>query len=260
MSKLSDAFTGRHKLVGFVTANDPDMETTVANVVALAEGGADVVELGIPFSDPIADGPVIQRADLRALRDFDLPMSAIFDAVVKIREQTNVPLVFLTYLNIVLQYGYDAFCRDCKQFGINGLIIPDLPYEEKGELKPFADKYAIDLIPLITLNSGNRIKAIANDASGFVYLVSSLGVTGERDHFSDRLASIVDQIRADTDVPVAIGFGVHEPSQAKELGQFADGVIIGSAFVKIVEQYQQAAPKHLKEFASQVKSAMTADE
>ncbi|MBW1606294.1 tryptophan synthase subunit alpha [Lactobacillus sp. Sy-1] len=259
MSKLSDAFTGRHKLVGFVTANDPDMATTVNNVVALAEGGADVVEIGVPFSDPIADGPVIQRADLRALRDFDLPMKAIFDAVAEIRTKTAVPLVFLTYLNIVLQYGYDEFCRDCKKYGVDGLIIPDLPYEEKGELTPYTTKYEIDLVPLITLNSGDRIKPIAKDASGFVYLVSSLGVTGERDHFSDQLSSIVKQIKADTTVPVAIGFGVHEPEQARQLAEFADGVIIGSAFVKIVEKYKTDAPKYLKQFANEVKSAMLTD-
>ncbi|MHA8110823.1 tryptophan synthase subunit alpha [Lactobacillaceae bacterium Melli_B4] len=256
MSKLQASFQDHKNFIAFVTANDPDLATTVENVVALAEGGANIVEIGIPFSDPVADGPVIQKADLRALRDPDLPIQDIFAAVGQIRQRTQVPLVFLTYLNIVLQYGYDAFMRDCQKFGINGVIIPDMPFEERGELAPSAEKYEIDLIPLITVNSDERIPMIAKQATGFIYLVSSLGVTGERESFAKNLAAVIDDIKQYTDVPVAIGFGIHSKEQAKEMAAISDGAIIGSACVKIVEKYKQAAPKYLKAYAEEIKGAL----
>ncbi|MEJ6401126.1 tryptophan synthase subunit alpha [Nicoliella lavandulae] len=257
MNKIEQAFQDHKQLIGFVTANDPDMQTTVNNVVALAKGGAGIVEIGIPFSDPVADGPVIQKADLRALRDPELSLQRIFTAVDEIRTQTNVPLVFLTYLNVVLQYGYERFCQDCQKHGVSGAIIPDLPYEEQDELLPLMNQYQLALIQLITLNSGSRIEKIAQRASGFIYLVSSLGVTGERDHFSNQLSRVVNSIKAVTDVPVAIGFGVHSTEQAHELVQFADGVIIGSAFVKLVATHKEHAPEHLSQFASEIKNAIT---
>ncbi|TMT01714.1 tryptophan synthase subunit alpha [Apilactobacillus kunkeei] len=257
MNKLVETMQGGNKLVGYVVANDPDIDTTIKNVVALSEGGADVVEIGIPFSDPVADGPVIQRADLRALAAGELPMDRVFEMVDEIHRQTNITLVFLTYLNVVLQYGYDEFCRQCLSHGVSGLIIPDLPYEEQDEILPFIDKYDLALVPLVTLNSENRIERLVEHAKGFIYLVSSLGVTGERDEFSDYLAEVVKRIKEYTDVPVAIGFGIHSSKQAKEMNRIADGVIIGSSFVKIVEKYQQSASKKLKEFTSEIKSSIT---
>lgn len=256
MSKISQSFENHKDFIAFVTANDPDMETTVNNVVALAEGGADVVEIGIPFSDPVADGPVIQAADLRALRDPDLPIESIFAAVKEIRRRTAVPLVFLVYLNVVLQYGYERFTADCEKFGVDGLIIPDLPYEERGELAPFTDKHCLDLIPLITVTSGERIPMIAKEATGFIYLVSSLGVTGTRESFASNLAEVVGQIKAVTDVPVAIGFGVHTADQARAMAELADGVIIGSACVQIVADNGQEAPAKLQTYAEEIRAAV----
>ncbi|GAP02494.1 tryptophan synthase subunit alpha [Fructobacillus pseudoficulneus] len=256
MSRLAASFQDQKNFIAFVTANDPDLETTVANVVALAEGGADIVAIGIPFSDPVADGPVIQAADLRALRDPNLPIATIFEAVGKIREQTDVPLVFLVYLNVVLQYGYEAFAADCAKFGVDGLIIPDLPYEERDELAPITKAHGIDLIPLITVTSAQRIPMIAEAAEGFIYLVSSLGVTGEREQFAANLSDVAAEIKAVTTVPVAIGFGVHSASQAHDMAQLADGVIIGSACVKIVAEYGRQAPAKLKEYAATIKAAI----
>ncbi|GAO99538.1 tryptophan synthase subunit alpha [Fructobacillus ficulneus] len=256
MSKLAEQFNQRKNFIAFVTANDPDMETTVKNVVALAEGGADIVEIGIPFSDPVADGPVIQAADLRALKDPDLPIEKIFQAVGEIRQQTSVPLVFLVYLNVVLQYGYEEFTRDCQKFGVNGLIIPDLPYEERDELTPYTDKYDLDLVPLITVTSADRIPMIAKKASGFIYLVSSLGVTGQREAFASNLAEVVADIKEYTTVPVAIGFGVHTPDQAREMTEIADGAIIGSACVQIVADNGTQAPAALKKYAQTIRQAI----
>lgn len=256
MSKISQSFKNHKNFIAFVTANDPDMETTVNNVVALAEGGADVVEIGIPFSDPVADGPVIQAADLRALRDPNLPIESIFAAVKEIRRRTAVPLVFLVYLNVVLQYGYERFTADCEKFGVDGLIIPDLPYEERGELAPFTDKHGLDLMPLITVTSCERIPMIAKEATGFIYLVSSLGVTGTRKSFASNLAQVVGQIKAVTDVPVAIGFGVHTADQAQAMAELADGVIIGSACVQIVADDGQNAPAKLQAYAEEIRAAV----
>ncbi|GAX08154.1 tryptophan synthase alpha chain [Secundilactobacillus silagincola] len=260
MSKLTDAFKNQKAFIPFVAANDPDFEGTVNNVVALAKGGADIVELGIPFSDPIADGPVIQAADLRALKaDPDLPMDTIFDMVKEIRKQTDVPLAFLTYLNIVFQYGYEAFTARCEELGIYGLVIPDMPLEERGELAPIAEKHNVDLIPLVTPISADRIEKIAAAATGFIYVVSSLGVTGERSEFANGLADLVNRIRKVTDVPTAIGFGIHTPEQATEMAQIADGAIVGSACVNIVAEYGRQAPAKLTDYTKQMKAAVNAN-
>ncbi len=242
-SQLKPVFTNQKAFIPFVTANDPNFDTTVQNIVALAEGGADIVELGVPFSDPVADGPVIQAADLRALKDDpDLPMDRVFDMVVEARKQTAVPIAFLTYVNIVFQYGYDAFCQRCAELDIRGLVIPDLPFEERDELAPIAERYNVDIIPLITPTSGDRIAKIAGAATGFIYVVSSLGVTGERSQFNNDLTGLIAQIRAVTDVPAAIGFGIHTPEQAAEMANIADGAIVGSACVNIVAEYGTQLP------------------
>lgn len=260
MSKLKTVFADKKAFIPFVVANDPDFDGTVNNVVALAEGGADIIELGIPFSDPVADGPVIQAADIRALKaDPDLPMDTIFDMVVAIRKRTDVPLAFLTYLNIVFQYGYEAFTARCAELGINGLVIPDMPLEERDELAPIAEKNGVDLVPLITPVSADRIEKIAEAATGFIYVVSSLGVTGERSSFADDLEQLITRIRKVTDVPTAIGFGIHTAEQAAEMTRIADGAIVGSACVNIVAEYGDQAPAKLKDYTKQMKAAIMAN-
>lgn len=258
-SYLKPIFADQKAFIPFITANDPDFDTTVNNIVALAEGCADIVELGIPFSDPVADGPVIQAADLRALKaDPDLPMDTVFDMVAEARKRTDVPIAFLTYLNIVFQYGYDAFCQRCADLNIRGLVIPDLPFEERDELAPIAAKYDVDIVPLITPTSGDRVAKIAKSATGFIYVVSSLGVTGERSEFTNDLAGLIQQIRAVTDVPAAIGFGIHTADQASEMAGIADGAIVGSACVNIVAEYGAQAPAKLRDYTKQMKAAVSA--
>lgn len=255
MSNLTEIFKNHKAFIPFVVADDPDFDTTVANIVALADGGADIVEVGIPFSDPIADGAVIQAADLRAFAS-GVRTKTVFDIIAEARKQTTVPIVFLTYLNIVFKYGYDAFCQKCQALGVSGLVIPDMPYESKAEIMPAANKYGIDIIPLITPTSGHRIEKIAKNATGFIYVVSSLGITGERNEFFNGLKDLVSEIKNYTDVPTAIGFGVHTPEQAKTMASIADGVIIGSAIVDIVAREKQAAPKAVEAFTKAIRSAM----
>ncbi len=256
-SKLKPIFKDNKAFIPFVVTNDPDFESTVNNVVALAEGGADIVELGLPFSDPVADGPVIQAADIRALKaDPDISTDTFFDIVEAIRKETQVPLVFLTYLNIPFQYGYEKFCARCEALGVDGLVIPDLPVEERGEIDPFAAKHGIDIIPLVTPTSASRIEKIVSKATGFIYVVSSLGVTGERSKFADDLSELVTRIRAVTDVPTAIGFGIHTPEQAAEMTAIADGAIVGSACVNLVAEYGNQAPQKLTDYTKQMKTAI----
>lgn len=255
MSNLSAIFKDHKAFIPFVVADDPDFDTTVKNVVALAKNGADIVELGIPFSDPVADGPVIQSADLRAFKA-DVHTETVFDIVAAVRKETDVPLVFLTYLNIVFKYGYDAFLKRCDELNVSGLVIPDLPYENRGEIVPIADKYGINIIPLITPTSGHRIKMIAEAATGFIYVVSSMGITGERNEFFNGLKDLVTEIKKYTDVPTAIGFGVHTPQQAQQMASIADGVIIGSAIVDIVAKKKQAAPAAIETYTKQIREAV----
>lgn len=255
MTNLADVFKNHKAFIPFIVADDPDFDTTVKNIVALAQGGADIVELGIPFSDPVADGPVIQAADLRAFA-VNVRTKTVFEVVEAARKETDVPIVFLTYLNIVFKYGYDAFLKRCAALNVSGLVIPDLPYESRDEIVPIADKYGIAIIPLITPTSGHRNEKIAKSASGFIYVVSSLGITGERDEFYKGLKDLVTKIRQYTDVPTAIGFGVHTPEQAQTMAGFADGVIIGSAIVDIVAKENQRAPMAIKAFTKQIREAI----
>ncbi|WP_262314699.1 tryptophan synthase subunit alpha [Lacticaseibacillus parakribbianus] len=230
MSKLREVFKNHKAFIPFVTAGDPSAARTVASVVALAEAGADIVELGVPFSDPIADGPVIQAAGLRAFAG-GITVNGVFDIVAEIRKQTQVPLVFLTYANLPFKYGYDAFCRRCAALGVAGLVIPDLPAEEAGEILPFTKKHGLDLIPLVSPTSGSRLAKLVTDATGFIYIVSALGVTGQRAGFAQNLPDLIAALRQVTDAPLCVGFGVHTPEQARELAGLADGVIVGSAIV-----------------------------
>ena len=255
MTETAKAFENGKAFIPFITCGDPDLETTAKIVREAVANGADLIELGIPFSDPTAEGPVIQGANIRALKG-GVTTDKVFDLVRELRKDVTVPMVFMTYSNVVFSYGADKFISTCKEIGINGLILPDLPYEEKEEFLPQCKKYGVDLIPLIAPTSENRITMIAKEADGFIYLVSSLGVTGTRSEISTDLKSIVDVIRQNTSVPCAIGFGISTPEQAKKMADIADGAIVGSAIIKIIEQYGKDAPKYVGKYVKSMKDAI----
>ena len=222
---------------------------------AAVENGADLIELGIPFSDPTAEGPVIQGANLRALTG-GVTTDQIFAFVKDLRREINVPMVFMTYANVVFSYGPERFLSRCKDVAIDGLILPDLPFEEKEEFLPFCRRYGVDLVSLIAPTSENRIARIAKEAEGFLYIVSSLGVTGVRSEIRTDLASIVAIVRENTRVPCAIGFGISTPEQAGRMADLSDGAIVGSAIVKLLEQYGKDAPKYIGEYVKKMKAAL----
>ena len=255
MTETAKAFENGKAFIPFITCGDPDLETTARIVREAVANGADLIELGIPFSDPTAEGPVIQGANIRALKG-GVTTDKVFDSVRELRKDVTVPMVFMTYSNVVFSYGAEKFISTCKEIGINGLILPDLPYEEKEEFLPQCKKYGVDLISLIAPTSENRIAMIAKEADGFIYLVSSLGVTGTRSEISTDLKSIVDVIRQNTSVPCAIGFGISTPEQAKKMADIADGAIVGSAIIKIIEQYGKDAPKYVGEYVKSMKDAV----
>ena len=228
MSKIAKAFEKTKAFIPFVTCGDPDLETTAQVVRAMAEAGADLIELGIPFSDPTAEGPVIQGANLRALKA-GTTTDKIFDLVRDLRRDVSVPMVFMTYANVVFSYGTERFVSTCEDIGMDGLILPDLPFEEKEEFAPVCRKYGIDLISLVAPTSADRIAMIAREAEGFLYIVSSLGVTGSRSEITTDLGAIIQVVRENTSVPCAIGFGISTPEQAKKMAALSDGAIVGSA-------------------------------
>ncbi len=243
MNKIKNAFENKKALVGFLTAGDPTFEASCENVLAMARAGADLIEIGIPFSDPIAEGPVIQAANIRALSK-GMTTDRAFELVKRVREDINVPVCFMTYLNPVFKYGYDRFFGRCAEIGIDGLICPDMPFEEKEEAAEVARKYGVSVISLIAPTSENRIKMIAESAEGFLYIVSSMGVTGVRGEIKTDLSAIMESVKRYAKVPAAIGFGISTPEQAKQMAAISDGAIIGSAVVSLVEQYgENAAPK-----------------
>lgn len=255
MSKIKSAFENGKAFIAFITCGDPDLETTAAAVKAAVDNGADLIELGIPFSDPTAEGPVIQGANLRALSG-GITTDQIFAFVKELRKNVKIPMVFMTYSNVVFSYGSEKFISTCRDIEIDGLILPDLPFEEKEEFLPTCHKYGVDLISLIAPTSENRIAMIAKEAEGFLYIVSSLGVTGMRNEIKTDLASIVKVIRENTDLPCAIGFGISTPEQAKKMADISDGAIVGSAIIKILEKYGKEAPKHIGEYVKAMKDAI----
>ena len=255
MSNIKAAFENGKAFIAFVTCGDPDLETTGAVVRAAVENGADLIELGIPFSDPTAEGPVIQDANLRALTG-GVTTDQIFAFVKEPRRDVKIPMVFMTYANVVFSYGAERFISACQDIGIDGLILPDLPYEEKEEFLPLCHQYGVDLISMIAPTSENRIAMIAKEAEGFLYLVSSLGVTGVRSEIKTDLASIVEVVRQNTSVPCAIGFGISTPEQAKKMADLSDGAIVGSAIVKIIEKHGKDAAGPVGEYVHSMKSAM----
>lgn len=255
MSNIAKAFEGGKAFIPFVTCGDPDLETTGKIVREMAANGADLIELGIPFSDPTAEGPVIQGANIRALSG-GVTTDKIFDFVRELRKDVSVPLVFMTYANVVFSYGAERFISTCQQIGIDGIILPDLPYEEKDEFLPICRQYGVDLISLIAPTSADRVAMIAKDADGFIYIVSSLGVTGERSQITTDISKLVSVIRENTSIPCAVGFGISSPEQAKNMSQFADGVIVGSAIVRKIAQHGKDSAKPVGEFVKQMKDAI----
>lgn len=255
MSNIKSAFQNGKAFIPFITCGDPDLAATAACVRAAAANGADLIELGIPFSDPTAEGPVIQGANVRALRG-GVTTDKIFDLVRELRRDVSVPMVFMTYANVVFSYGAERFISICREIGIDGLILPDVPFEEKEEFGPICRKYGVDLISLIAPTSKNRIAMIAKEAEGFLYIVSSLGVTGMRSEIKTDLASIVKVVRENTEIPCAVGFGISTPEQAKKMADISDGAIVGSAIIKLLEKYGKDAPAHVGAYVRSMKEAV----
>lgn len=255
MNRIGKAFEKGKAFIPFITCGDPDLETTAAVVREAAANGADLIELGIPFSDPTAEGPVIQAANLRALTG-GVTTDKIFDLVRELRRDIDIPMVFMTYANVVFSYGAEKFISTCSEIGIDGLILPDLPFEEKEEFQPLCEKYDVALISLIAPTSENRIAMIAKEAEGFIYVVSSLGVTGVRSEIKTDLDSIVGVIRENSDVPCAIGFGISTPEQAAKMAGISDGAIVGSAIIRIIEKYGKDAAPHVGEYVRSMKDAL----
>lgn len=256
MSKIRTAFEKGKAFIPFITCGDPDLETTAAAVRTAAENGADLIELGIPFSDPTAEGPVIQGANVRALKG-GVTTDRIFALVRELRRDVGIPMVFMTYANVIFSYGTERFISACRDIGIDGLILPDLPFEEKEEFLPVCRRYGVELISLIAPTSENRIAMIAKEAEGFLYVVSSLGVTGTRSEITTDLNAIVRVIRQNTDIPCAIGFGISTPEQAARMAGIADGAIVGSAIIKLLEQYGKEAPRYVGEYVRRMKEAVS---
>ena len=254
MSNIKNAFKEK-AFIGFLTAGDPSIEKSEQFIIKMIEAGADLIEIGIPFSDPIAEGPVIQAANVRAL-SAGTKLKDIFELVVKIRKKYDTPIVFLTYLNPVFKYGADRFFRKCSETGVDGIIIPDMPYEEKDEVKEYAKANNVDVISLIAPTSEQRIKLIAQEAEGYIYIVSSMGVTGMRSEIKTDLESIVEAVRKYSSVPAAIGFGINTPEQAGKYAKLADGVIVGSAIVKIIAEHGENADDYIYDYVKSMKEAV----
>ena len=256
MSKITDAIKNSGKaFVPFITGGDPDLETTIKLILAMQEAGADVIEVGIPFSDPIAEGSVIQEADLRAL-NAGTTTDKLFEALKSIKNDVKIPLVFMTYANVIFKYGSAKFMERCVECGISGIIVPDCPFEERDEFGPYCKQHNIDYIPLIAPTSKERIKDIAKTAEGFVYVVSSLGVTGVRENITTDLKSMIDLVREVTDVPAMVGFGISTPEKASEISKDSDGVIVGSAIVRIVSEHGRESVTPVFDYVKSMKEAV----
>lgn len=253
--RIAKAFASGKAFIPFITCGDPDLETTAAAVRAAVKSGADLVELGIPFSDPTAEGPVIQSANVRALKG-GMTTDRAFELVRKLRRDVTVPLVFMTYANVVFSYGARRFIPKCAELGIDGLILPDVPFEEKDEFAPVCREYDVPQISMIAPTSLGRTARIASEAEGFIYVVSGLGVTGMRSSINTDLAPVIAAIRENTDLPCAIGFGISTPEQAHAMSALADGVIVGSAIVRLLEKYGKAAPEHIAAYVREMKAAV----
>ena len=256
MNKRSaEAFANGKAFIPFLTCGDPSLEVTEQLIYAMEEAGADLIELGIPFSDPTAEGPVIQAANVRALSG-GVTTDKIFDMVKRLRQNTKIPMVFMTYANVVFSYGTERFIQKAASLGMDGLILPDVPFEEKEEFDSVCKKYGLDLISLIAPTSHERITQIAKEAEGFVYCVSSLGVTGMRSAITTDIGAMVQLVKAAKDIPCAVGFGISTPEQAAAMAAKSDGAIVGSAIVKLCGQYKEACVPYVKEYVKSMKDAV----
>jgi tryptophan synthase alpha chain len=255
VSKIKNAFKNKKAFIGFVTGGDPTIEKSEEFIMQMVRGGADLIEIGIPFSDPVAEGIVIQQANIRALKS-GTTLNKVFSLVQSVRQKTNIPLVFLTYLNPVFNYGYEAFFAKCCQLGLDGIIIPDLPFEEKEEIKEITLKYDVDIISLIAPTSDERIEKIASESTGFLYIVSSMGVTGMRSIITTDIASMINAVKKTSTIPAAVGFGINTPQQASDIASIADGVIVGSAIVKIIAEHKENAGSYIYEYVRSMKDAI----
>jgi len=253
MSNIAKAFENGKAFIAFITCGDPDLETTRRAVIEMANAGADMIELGIPFSDPTAEGPVIQAANERALRG-GVTTDRIFDMVRALRGDVSKPMVFMTYANVVFSYGIERFCKRCAEVGMDGMILPDVPYEEKEEFAPTCRKYGLDFVSLVAPTSEDRVAMIAKEAEGFLYIVSSLGVTGERREITTDIGHIARLVRANTSIPCAVGFGISTPEQAGHMAALTDGAIVGSAIVRLMAEYGAEAPAKVGEYVKAMKA------
>lgn len=255
MSRISEAFRNKKAFIAFITCGDPDLETTESVVNAMAEAGADLIELGIPFSDPTAEGRVIQGANLRALNG-GVTTDRIFEMVRRIRKTTKVPMVFMTYANVVFSYGTERFAKTAAEAGMDGVILPDVPFEEKADFALACKANGLDFISLVAPTSKERISMIAKEAEGFVYCVSSLGVTGVRSEITADVGEMVRLVHKAKNIPAAIGFGISTPEQAAKMAGVSDGVIVGSAIVKLVEKHKREAAGPVSDYVRQMKRAI----
>ncbi|MFI3207224.1 MAG: tryptophan synthase subunit alpha [Clostridia bacterium] len=256
MNKIENAFKNQKAFIAFVTCGDPTLEITKELIYEMAESGASLIELGIPFSDPTAEGIVIQTANERALAT-GLTTDKVFEMLEDVA--VDIPLVFMTYANVLFSYGIERFVKKAKSLGVSGVILPDIPYEEKDEFQTVCDRYNFDFISLIAPTSCDRIEMIAKEAKGFVYCVSSLGVTGVRSDIQSDVKSMTDIVKKHSKVPCAIGFGISTPEKAKEMSQFADGVIVGSAIVKLCEEHKEKCVPYVKEYVQKMCKAIRRD-
>lgn len=254
MTKIADAFANGKAFIPFLTCGDPDLETTEKLIGAIAEAGADLIELGIPFSDPTAEGPVIQDANLRAL-SAGTTTDKIFDMVRRVRQTVSIPMVFMTYANVIFSYGADRFLKTAAEIGMNGIIVPDVPFEEKQEFEPLCQKYGLAQISMIAPTSHDRIRAIAEQANGFLYCVSSLGVTGTRTAITTDIGAMVRLVKEVKDIPCAVGFGISTPEQAESMCRQADGAIVGSAIVKLIAQHGRDSVQPVADYVRTMKTA-----
>ena len=253
--RIAEAFANGKAFIPFLTCGDPSLEVTEQLIYAMEEAGADLIELGIPFSDPTAEGPVIQAANVRALSG-GVTTDKIFDMVKRLRQNTKIPMVFMTYANVVFSYGTERFIQKAASLGMDGLILPDVPFEEKEEFDSVCKKYGLDLISLIAPTSHERITQIAKEAEGIVYCVSSLGVTGMRSAITTDIGAMVQLVKAAKDIPCAVGFGISTPEQAAAMAAKSDGAIVGSAIVKLCGQYKEACVPYVKEYVKSMKDAV----
>jgi len=255
MNRISNVFVGKKAFIAFITGGDPDIETTEKLILTMVEFGVDIIEIGIPFSDPVAEGIVIQEADERALKA-GCTVDKLFDMVKRVRSKTTIPLLFMSYINPIFVYGKERFMERCKSCGIDGIIVPDLPYEEKGEISGECARFGITQIFMIAPTSQERIETIVSNAEGFVYCVSSLGVTGVRGEIDMGMADIVERAKEISSAPCAIGFGISTPEQAREMVCISDGVVIGSAIVKLVAAYGKDCVEPVMQYVREISEAL----